>query len=508
MVFRNKDVYRYLQCPKLFYREYISEEKGFPFIYFDYSLSELAKKYLEIDENDAFIGSVGQSTFDTLEGWGGKTWCVNGRFEAFSYREKISFLKREEDGVHYIMLCTTNHPKEEKVAQAYRAKWLLEKCGVAVSHISLLHLNGEYVRQGELDIKKLFVLSPCYYKDNNRPGKSMDEAVAAYQMDMKKVLEEMQQTLTQQEFASPWTLSCTRSGKCKYYKECFEEDSLSDDSILFLNGSRKKYNMYQEGRTSMKDLTFDEIDGNYIQWAQYQSAIKNDDFIDYNGLSYFVETYLQEDLIYVDFEWDTIGIPMYDGMKPYDVMPFQYSIHMFENGNLVHKEFLADGGDSRLEFIQHLLNDIPPNGTLLAYNADGAEVIRLQELAREFPDYADELLALSKRFIDLSYPIMQGAIYLKKMRNTFSLKKILSVIDPMDNYGNLDIDHGLKAVEVYRTLSNLNEEEKKEKRAELLAYCGMDTLAMVKFVAYLKNCIAMKKKEILEKYGRIEETDC
>lgn len=494
MTFRNKDVYRFLQCPKLFYREYISEEKGFPFIYFDYSLTELAKAFLEIDEEDCFVGSVGQTTRDTLSGWGGKTWCINGRFEAFNYREKISFLKREEDGVHYIMLCTTNHPKEEKVAQAYRAKWLLERCGVAVNHISLLHLNGNYVREGELDVKQLFTLSPHYYKDNNRPGKSMDEAVAMCEMDMKSTLSAMQELLETKEFESPWTRSCTRSGKCKYYKECFEEDCLSDDSILLLNGSRKKYEMYMNGVMSMKDLTFDEIDGSYIQWAQYQSAVTGEDYIDYNGLSFFVDTYLKGKLIYVDFEWDTIGVPMYDGMKSYDVMPFQYSIHIEENGELIHKEFLANGGDSRLDFIQHLIADIPESGTLLAYNADGAEVIRLQELAKQFPEYEKELLGLASRFVDLSYPIIQGVVYLKKMRNTFSLKKILSIIDPEDNYGDLNIDHGLKAVEAYRILSTLSEEELAIKRQELFDYCGMDTLAMVKFVAYLRKILKEHKK--------------
>lgn len=508
MVFRNKDVYRYMQCPKLFYREYTNKEKGFPFIYFDYSLMELAKSFLEITKEDAFEGSTGQTTRDTLSGWGGKTWCINGRFEAFSYREKVSFLKREEDGVHYIMLCTTNHPKEEKVAQAYRAKWLLEKCGVAVSHISLLHLNGSYVREGELDVKQLFILSPCYYKDNNRPGKTMDEAVANYHMDMKETLIAMNRIVEDMPSDTAWTLSCTKTGKCKYYKECFEEDKLADDSILFLNGSRKKYQMYQEGLTSIKDVDFDMLDGSYIQWAQYNSAIHEADYIDYNGLSSFMETYLKDDLVYVDFEWDTIGVPMYEGMKPYDVMPFQYSIHIEnQEGNLEHKEFLADGGDSREAFIQHLIQDIPDKGTLLAYNADGAEVIRLQELAQMFPQYSEALLKIAGRFVDLSYPIMQGAIYLRKMRNTFSLKKILSIIDPEDNYGSLDIDHGLKAVEAYRTLATLNEEEKKAVREELFAYCGMDTFAMVKFVAYLRNCLETHKKEIRENYGSVEEAD-
>ncbi|MBE6113819.1 MAG: DUF2779 domain-containing protein [Erysipelotrichaceae bacterium] len=509
MVFRNKDVYRYTQCPKLFYKEYKDPQQGFPFIYFSTPLVELAKEYLHIQEEDCYVGVPSSTTEETLAGWNGKTWCISGRFEAFNYREKPSILKREEDGIHYIMLCTTCHPKEDKVAQAYRVKWLLEQCGVQITHVSLLHLNGEYVRQGELDIEQLFVLSDHYYKDNNRPGKLMDEAISHYTLDMISTLENMTALVEQEEIEENYSLSCTRTGKCKYYKECFQEDLLPDDSILFLNGSRKKYEMFRNGITSIKELTFNEVDGSYIQWAQYRSSVLDSDHIEYNSLSSFMNTYLQDDLIYVDFEWDTIGIPMYDGMKPYDVLPFQYSVHIENHdGELEHREYLSRGGeDCREEFIQRLLADIPEKGTLVAYNADGAEVIRLQELARQFPQYEEALRGLWERFVDLSYPIMQGIVYLKKMRNTYSLKKLLSIIDPSDNYGTLDIDHGLKAVEAYRQLPTLSLEEQEKVREELFAYCGMDTLAMVKLVHFLKDKMNQYQKEIKDTYERIDEGD-
>jgi hypothetical protein len=115
---------------------------------------------------------------------------------------------------------------------------------------------------------------------------------------------------------------------------------------------------------------------------------------------------------FLDFEWDLYAIPPYPGMRPMEVLPFQYSLHMLTEEGLKHEQFLGVG-DCRLDFIENLLKQVPAEGTVFAYNADGAEKLRLLELARQFPQYEEPLTALSAgRLLDLAQPLFMG-LYLR-----------------------------------------------------------------------------------------------
>lgn len=500
MTFRVNNVKKYQQCPKHFILDYQETNIGFPFIYFSESLVDAARKFLNIADEDIFVGSTGQSSEATKEGMKDKTWAALVRFEKYDFRIKVSFLKKVEDGYEYYALCRTCYPKEDEARRLYMEKWLLEEEGIHITNIYLVHLNAEYERNGELDYSQLFKVSANFYKDNNKPGKVVSEVVDKYQYDMVSALNEMKRIVDSGECESEFKLQCTKHGKCARYGECFREDDLEDDSILFLNGTRKKYDMFWEGKKSILDIDFGvDIDGTYLQYAQYMACLKNREFVDLNALSSWLDESLVGPYIYVDFEWDTIGIPMYDKMKPYDVLLFQYSIHIDDGNEIIHKEYLGNGGDCRQEFIEQLLADIPSTGSIIAYHAEGAEKLRLQELAYQFPEYAERLQDIIDRMVDLTYPIMSGAYYHPKMRGTYSLKKIYAVINDNHGYNELDIDHGLKAVDAYRNLNKLSAEEQLKVREELFKYCGLDTYAMVVLVKYLQKLVAERTQELLIK---------
>ena len=500
MAFRINNVKKYQQCPKHFLLDYTDISTGFPFIYFSESLIDAAKKHLHIAADDLFTGTTSQTSADTKAGMESKTWACLARFEKHNFRIKVSFLKKEDDGYIYYALCRTCFPKEDETRRLFMEKWLLEEEGIHIKHIALLHLNAAYERNGDLDYDNLFCISDNFYKDTNKVGKNVDEVVNRYQYDMLSALEDMKRIVDEGECDNEFKLECTKRGKCARYHSCFNEDELEDDSILFLNGTRKKYEMYLNGKTKITDVLLGEdVDGTYLQYAQYMACLKNSEFVDVNALSSWLETSIHLPYIYIDFEWDTLGIPMYDKMKPYDVLVFQYSIHIDDGETVIHKEYLGNGGDSREAFIKQLIADIPEEGIVIAYHAEGAEKLRLQELAYQFPEYADDLLKVCDRMVDLTYPIMNGLYYHPKMRGTYSLKKLYAVINDNHGYNELDIDHGLKAVEAYRNLDSLSEEERLKVRQELLEYCGMDTYAMLKLVNHLKKICEERTKELLEK---------
>lgn len=77
---------------------------------------------------------------------------------------------------------------------------------------------------------------------------------------------------------------------------------------------------------------------------------------------------------------------------------------LHEDGTLEHKEFLADENeDPRPELAKRLLQDIAPNGTIVAFNKS-FEIRVIKELAAHLPQFQEELLSLINRFEDLIEP--------------------------------------------------------------------------------------------------------
>ena len=134
---------------------------------------------------------------------------------------------------------------------------------------------------------------------------------------------------------------------------------------------------------------------------------------------------------------------------------------------------------------EHLIRAIPKEGTVLAYNAEGAEKIRIQELADMYPEYAEDLLHINARMEDLQLPFSTGVIYDTRMKGQWSLKTIMSMMDD-PGYHNLDIQQGMDAVFEWRNLDkNVDNEDIEKSIADLKAYCGMDTYAMTVVLKWL-----------------------
>lgn len=166
-------------------------------------------------------------------------------------------------------------------------------------------------------------------------------------------------------------------------------------------------------------------------------------------------------------------------------MPFQYSLHILhEDGRLEHREFLADEHrDPRVELAWQMLRDITPTGSIVAFN-QSFEIGRIRELAEELKGFSDGLLALVPRFADLIVPFRSLGYYHPDFNGSFSIKSILPALFPNDpelDYKKLEIQNGGMAMETFGSLHLLKDPSQRDAiRADLLAYCRLDTLAMVR----------------------------
>lgn len=194
--------------------------------------------------------------------------------------------------------------------------------------------------------------------------------------------------------------------------------------------------------------------------------------------------------LFLDFETVQLVIPRWANTRPYQQIPFQFSLHRLDaRSNLEHREFIdVTGADPSRALAEALVQSCGSKGTVYAYNAS-FESTRIRELAHRFPDLAQPLLALLDRIVDL-LPVTRDHYYHPGQEGSWSIKSVLPSIAPDLSYGALDgVQDGGMAMEAYReAIDPATAPARREQlRRQLLDYCRLDTLAMVRLWAYLKG---------------------
>jgi predicted RecB family nuclease len=198
---------------------------------------------------------------------------------------------------------------------------------------------------------------------------------------------------------------------------------------------------------------------------------------------------LPRPLHYLDFETAAPAAPLYTGDHPYDLVPFQWSLHLEDDdlthpNRLSHRSYLADGqSDPRLGFAKTLAESVQPQGAILTYTNYERQV--LLALAGRLPLYAPSLVALAERCVDLC-ALVRRFLYHPGFGQSFSLKNVLPALAPDLAYRHLDIGEGMMAGRAFLNLVMEKDAQRRSHiRRALLEYCGRDTLAMVVIKRYV-----------------------
>ncbi|MBF0555667.1 MAG: DUF2779 domain-containing protein [Nitrospirae bacterium] len=195
-------------------------------------------------------------------------------------------------------------------------------------------------------------------------------------------------------------------------------------------------------------------------------------------------------LVYLDFETFNHPIPFYTGCRPYQQIPFQFSLHVIplEGAEPVHLEFLAEPGiDSRRQLVEALIAAIPANSCTVTYNKV-FEIGVLKSCIAWFPEYEQELQAIIDSIVDLMLPFKNKDVYYWTMNGSYSMKFVLPALLPNMGYSGLEIGNGNMAMSAFFRMQELDDAEEIEQiRRDLLDYCELDTLGMVRIVEELKS---------------------
>ncbi|MDY0082789.1 MAG: DUF2779 domain-containing protein, partial [Ignavibacteriaceae bacterium] len=272
--------------------------------------------------------------------------------------------------------------------------------GYDVKDFSIVYINNQYVRNGELDLNKLFIIESVL--DKILPMQNwVEEKINRF----KEVLSK--KTIPDIDIGE----HCYNPYTCSFFQYCrkhIPENSVFDLAGLHLN---KKYDLYRSGIIRLEDIPDDfklpKAAG--IQLDVYKSK---KDIIDKDAIKDFLSE-LNYPIYFMDFETFQPAVPMFDNSKPYMQIPFQYSIHYKENrkSNIRHFDFLADTPDDpRVKFIENLLRATKDKGDILTYNKT-FEITRLKEIADIFPEYRDEIYERISRIKDLMLPFQKKYYY-------------------------------------------------------------------------------------------------
>jgi hypothetical protein len=379
----------------------------------------------------------------------------------------VDILRRGPDGWELYEVKSSTGTKDIFINDTAIQYYVAAGSGLRISRVFLVHLNNQYTRIGELDLHRLFAIA------------DVTEPAQGRQADIPQQLAAMRQALAGNEPAIDIGPYCTDPYECDFRPYCWKHiPKCSIFDIANLRNNRK-FGLYYNGILHMGDIPPDFSLSDTMR-IQVEAELTGRDFINTRTIREFVAAVV-EPVGFLDFETFMEPVPSFDYQKPYQQIPFQYSLHILAKGALSHHEFLGEPGrDPRRSFIEKLLADARPCRTILVYNR-AFEVARLQEMTTDYPELAEDIAAIIVRIVDLMTPFRNKDYYVKAMCGSHSIKYVLPALAPDLSYENLAIADGETAMLAYARLAKIHAAaERKKIRQDLLEYCGLDTLGMVR----------------------------
>jgi hypothetical protein len=397
---------------------------------------------------------------------------------AFEYDGLLCFADiLVKDGNEWIIyeVKSTTSVKDYHINDASFQYYVISK-NIPVKDAIVVCLNNQYVRQGEIDIKQLFVMQ------------SVLDQVIKLQGDIKLKTNEFK-IITESKSIPEIKIGkhCDDPFACDFKGYCWKD--IPDYSVFDIQNMRgKQFELYDSGIVEIKDIPKD-FDLNDKQRMEVNCYINKTDYIDKRAIKDFLSK-VSYPLYFLDFETFMSAIPEFDNSKSYQQIPFQFSLFYKESidSAAVAYSFLAvPAGDPRYAFAESLIKMTEKPGMILVYNA-GFEKSRINELARDFAKFEKQLNNINGRILDLMEPFRQKAYYKPAMNGSYSMKAVLPAIDPKFSYDNLNIKEGSDASnEFLRMRSIVDKTELENIRKNLIDYCNQDTHGMVVILEELED---------------------
>ena len=375
---------------------------------------------------------------------------------------RCDILLPEGEGWHLIEVKASTELKDEHVDDLTFQRFVVESTGMNICRSSIMYLNKEYVRTGDIDLDKLFITVEV----------TANTAVVADRVQRLAV------TLQGEEPSKSIGPYCKDPHPCALKDRCWAYLPQENITQLYYVG-KKAFTALEQGCQCLVDAD-QHLKLTPKQQIQIQAHKSGTPHIDKIAITKFLGG-LTYPLCFFDFETTASAIPRFSPSKPHQHIPFQYSLHLVQqDGTMTHHEFLASNDDDpRPSLIETLQKHLPPIGSIIVYYA-AFERSKFQDMAEQFPQYQEYINALLPRIVDLYDIFSNFWYYSPKQHGSCSIKKVLPAICG-NGYGDLEIQHGGMAMREFAriTYSECDPADRERVRLALLTYCKQDTRAMV-----------------------------
>ena len=349
--------------------------------------------------------------------------------------------------------------------------YVAEAAGIKLASVSLAHVDNQFVYSGGGDYHGLF-----HRVDFTDATKYRSAEVAEWLNEAQSVaaLDEAPDVCTGAQCHEPFA--------CPFWATCHGEEEAAEYPLTSLPrlNVRKRADLESLGITDARDVPDDYLTPIQI-WVRDLTR-SGETYFDAEGAAADLEGN-EGPALFLDFETAMFPIPIWKGTRPYQQIPFQFSLHRVDmDGSLTHEAFVDLSGNDpseslARELIEHASEDLP----VFVYNAS-FEIRILKELAQRFPELQEALQSIADRVVDL-YPIAQRRFFHRSQQGSWGLKAVLPAVCPDLSYGDLEgVADGGAAVEAFReaVAMETTEERKNDIKQELLKYCHLDTFALVR----------------------------
>lgn len=472
MQISKSDFVRYLSCPESFW---LLKHK--PDAYPHGELSDYAKKTIaEAQQVREYVEALFRNRPDA------KAYSFAVKFNAEGGLSAGADVVRDKGNgtIELLTVKSSNSVKRDRkhnhIKEAAFLRVVAEASGKQISRQFILHLNGNYVRQGDVDPSELLRFV------------DVTDEIATVEKEVREEIDAALSLLSEAEIDER-ACSClrlTKSNHCdafEYFNRHVPKPSIYDLPRI---SQRKLEEFIAAGHVGLDDIQVEDVTGS--QAPVLQSAQSRKPVINQEVIARFLEEAVYP-LYFLDYETFNSAIPIVDGARPQAPIPFQYSLHVKHSegdGELEHFEYLAEEAALPIALIDHMQSNIGPVGSIVSWHS-AFENTQNATMAQQYPDKAEFLNGLIARTLDLELVFKDGYVDIAFGGST-SIKKVLPRLVPELRYDGLAVASGTDAMEAWgKFISTSDENERDELGKELLAYCKLDTLAMVRIFEVIEG---------------------
>ena len=378
---------------------------------------------------------------------------------------RCDILEKDGDAWNLIEVKMATRVKDEYLPDLAIQKYVLTACGLPISKTQLMHINNRCVYP---DISDLLITA------------DVTDAVDSLMGSVSNDIETFNAVLdAESEPDVQIGKHCDNPYSCSFKNHCWKD--VPEKSIFTIPrlSDKKKDGLIDAGIFELSELPGDfPLTPNQQGYVDYM--LQGQPEIDTEGIKDRLSD-LEYPIYFLDFETDNPPVPKFQGLRPYQQFPFQYSCHKWESDGKVthHGEYLhTEKTDPRLPFVESLLDTISDKGSVVVYYAPFESGI-LESLADFSSEHANRLRSIQSRLWD-QYLIFRNHYKHPDLGGSNSIKSVLPVLVPSLSYSELDVQDGREAQAVWDLILDSNsDKDRKRMIGDLKAYCELDTKAMV-----------------------------